>query len=338
VDLDTTLLRALVVLADELHFGRAAVRLGVTQQALSQRIRRLEGELGAVLVDRSDRRQVRLTAEGRATTARAQDVLEAVDRLHPGPEDGGRLRVDVMGDDLAPSEWVRRAVRTHGLLLDAVHRPATSTAEHLLRAGGADLTLGRCGAVPSPWPTGVHHRLLLLEPLAVLVPAEHPWARFEELPLSRLRGEHLSFPMAAAPLEWRSYVAELTAFAGLDLDTTGSTFGYRQWTEDVATGAAAPSLVGGAMRLPDPGARTVPLVDPTPVFPWSVLWRDDLPAHSLTAVLTGMGFTRPVPPPGASVWVPEADRAFTDPDRASGPGARLPTARPPGASGRPPRR
>jgi len=63
VDLDSALLRAYVVTAEEMHFGRAAGRLQLTQQALSKRIARLEGLIAVRLFDRGSRR-VELTAAG----------------------------------------------------------------------------------------------------------------------------------------------------------------------------------------------------------------------------------------------------------------------------------
>nr|BFE70711.1 hypothetical protein GCM10020092_040120 [Actinoplanes digitatis] len=55
LDLDLGLVRAFVVTAEELHFGRASQRLGVSQQALSKRIARLEEVLDASLFERSTR-------------------------------------------------------------------------------------------------------------------------------------------------------------------------------------------------------------------------------------------------------------------------------------------
>lgn len=318
MDLDTGLLRALVTLAEESHFGRAATRLGITQQALSKRIQRLEVHVAAPVVDRADRRNIRITAAGQQILDVARDVLPVIDRLDPDrlrPAD--RIRVDVMGDHLAPSNWVRRAVRTAAQPVDAVQRPADTTAEHLLRTGNAHLAFGRSGAVPSPWPSNIRRRLVLLEPLAVLVPKNHPWALYDELPLTHLAGQRLWFPMSAAPHEWRTYTAELCDLAGITLDTTGSTFGYHQWAGDVTRGDMPPSLIGEAMHTPDPRMRTVPIVDPTPVFPWSVHWRDDLPNAAVSDLLATLALGRSIPPPGPETWIPATDAAHIDPARAA---------------------
>ena len=72
-------LQALSVLAQELHFGRAAQRLNITQPALSQLIRDLEGKLGFRLVERTTRR-VLLTSPGRSFLAEAEVILLHLDR------------------------------------------------------------------------------------------------------------------------------------------------------------------------------------------------------------------------------------------------------------------
>lgn len=72
-------LQALSVLAQELHFGRAAQRLNMTQPALSQLIRDLEGKLGFRLVERTTRR-VLMTGPGRSFLAETDAILRHLDQ------------------------------------------------------------------------------------------------------------------------------------------------------------------------------------------------------------------------------------------------------------------
>jgi len=72
-------LQAFTVLAEELHFGRAAQRLNITQPALSQLMRDLETRLGFRLVERTTRR-VLLTASGQSFLGEAETILQHLDR------------------------------------------------------------------------------------------------------------------------------------------------------------------------------------------------------------------------------------------------------------------
>ena len=102
-------LELFVVLAEELHFGRAARRLGMAQPSLSQVIRRLETHLGVVLFLRTSRR-VELTPAGAMLLPRARGVLEDVDAMRhvaavvAGARPGGGRRA-------APAPWPAEALR-----------------------------------------------------------------------------------------------------------------------------------------------------------------------------------------------------------------------------------
>ncbi len=73
-------LELFVVVAEELHFGRAALRLHISQPGLSYRIRRLEGALGYEVLERT-RRSVRLTAAGEVLLEGARRVLGETSRI-----------------------------------------------------------------------------------------------------------------------------------------------------------------------------------------------------------------------------------------------------------------
>src|SRR5438045_6734374 len=78
-DVELRELRIFLVLADELHFGRTAERLGISQPGVSEAVRVLESRLGVKIFDRTSRR-VRLTAAGEELKRDLAPALAALDR------------------------------------------------------------------------------------------------------------------------------------------------------------------------------------------------------------------------------------------------------------------
>ncbi|WP_326794697.1 LysR substrate-binding domain-containing protein [Streptomyces sp. NBC_01808] len=193
-------LRYFVAVAEELHFGRAAGRLGIAQPALSQQIRKLETDLGVELLTRN-RRRVALSPAGaaflpeaRETVARAARAARVARRTAAG--ELGRLALGFVGS--ATDELLPRAMpvlRARYPDLEVTLRESTS-AEQVAALARGELDLGLLRP-PSPLPAGLRTRLLTRERLVAALPVGHRLTRLPRLTAADLRGEPLvRFPRA----------------------------------------------------------------------------------------------------------------------------------------------
>ncbi|WP_301124911.1 LysR substrate-binding domain-containing protein [Streptomyces cacaoi] len=196
-------LRYFAVLAEELHFGRAAERLHMAQPPLSQRIRDLERDLGVRLFDRT-RQRVRLTEAGALLLEHVRPVLEGVDtareamrRIRPG--EAGVLRAGVPPDTnpvVLPTLTAGFARRVPDVLID-LHELTTDEQLARLREGELD-----AGVVRHPADTmGLESGPTARRELGVVLPAGHPLAdSAEPVRLRSLNGAPLViFPRVMAP-------------------------------------------------------------------------------------------------------------------------------------------
>lgn len=319
MDLDSALLRAFVALSDELHFGRAAQALFITQQALSKRIARLESLLGVRLVDRGGR-SIALTAAGERLLPEARRAVDAIDAAtQSASPQTDALTVDVLDERLSMLPRVRAlASQQPDLQLSTVMRHGRDALE-MLRADQTDVVLGRPGHMASPWPPDIGGRAILAEPLELLVPLGHALDK-DAVTVAELRDQPLWFPTRSAPAEWTEFLDELVAEFHLRVDQSGATFGFDHWLEQVTHSLAPPTLVGAAMELPAglPLAR-VPITHPTPVFWWWAMWRTRRGSSTLDAfvsAVTGKWHQN------EDLWMPARDAAFHSGRRADQTGNR----------------
>lgn len=315
MDLDTALLRAFVVVAEEAHFGRAAARLVISQQAVSKRIVRLETLLGAAVLDRSHR-SVALTPTGAALLPEARLILEKVDAAVELVRPEHRpLRVDVLDEHLALLRFVRDIVGVGPqAAVEVTMREDHADAVTTLRSGGCDVAFGRAGAVAGDaehWPGDIVRRTTLLEPICLLVGVEHPWHQRDAVTTSELGEASLWFPNTGSPPEWLVLLHEFSVEFGLTIDQRGSTMGFEHFLARARAGEIC-TLFGGAM-VPPPetaGVRVVAVVDPVPVFAWSAMWRLRLPPAApafVNAVVARARAVTPEPHPD-DAWMPATDR------------------------------
>ncbi|MFJ9408793.1 LysR family transcriptional regulator [Streptomyces sp. NPDC101393] len=182
-------LRSLLTLAEELHFGRAAARLYLTQPALSQQIRNLEHRLGVKLFTRTSRR-VEVTPMGHALLPLVKNAVGATDELRDAArssfagKDGQTLRLGLTdcAAALASTRRVIAALTTlyPGLELDfrVVDLVEQATA---LAAGQIDAAF-----VYLPVPEGFHVQPLTTEPRVVCISASDPLAQRSSVQLAEL--------------------------------------------------------------------------------------------------------------------------------------------------------
>ncbi len=267
VDLDMAQVRAFVHAAQELHFGRAAAKLAITQQALSKRIGRLESLLGAQLFARLGH-GVALTEAGHGFLEPARRALGAADdAVAAMARQDSPLRVDVWGHLYAPMRTLAHvAGRTEELELG--HGRDLPTVLGALLHGDIDAAFGR---VHPPLPAELTHRLVRLEPVDAVLSADHPLAAEPALRPGQLRDSVLWAPGALDRLDFLRRFADRF---DVRERAVGVNLGLAHFLAEVAAHPRRFSLLPADVPLPDvPGLRSVPLVDPTPLYAWSLLWR-----------------------------------------------------------------
>lgn len=167
---------AFIVLAEELHFGRAAARLRMAQPPLSRLIKQLERELGSPLFERTTR-SVTLTTAGEALIHPAQDLLRASANAHQvvlNAVTGETGHVDIGFAGASTQSFVgalAREVRKnhHGVNLDFHSSQFAHTGLQRVLDGSLDLAIGRWDYVPAE----IDSHLLAVEEAMVVVPAGH---------------------------------------------------------------------------------------------------------------------------------------------------------------------
>jgi DNA-binding transcriptional LysR family regulator len=209
-------LRYFSVLAEELHFGRAARRLSISQPPLSVAIRQLEESVGARLFERNSK-EVRLTHAGEALRISARRLLlqaeeAALEARDVAAGSAGRLRIGFVGAMLY--RGLPQALRA----FQARH-PAVRITLAELNSGVqiAELLHDRLdlGFVhTSRMPPELQHRLLLSEPFVCCLPSGHALARKRVLAPADLRNQpFVLFSREASP-DYHERILSICADAG----------------------------------------------------------------------------------------------------------------------------
>ena len=277
-------LRGLVAVAEELHFGRAAARLRMTQPPLSRQIQKLEAAIGVRLLDR-DNRRVALTPAGEAFLREARRVLAIAEAA---PDLAQRV-------SLGTSGVVRvgfTAASTFGILgrlLDDLERELPEvrvelfemvTREQVAAIAGDDLDLGL--ARPPFDPDLFDSRLLHREALLLAVPAGHRLTGLGRPAVpADLATEPLIFHSQQKARYFYDLVVSMVPLAQERVVQSVSQILTMLWL--VAAGRGIAFVPASATLLGIPGVAFAPLATPIPEpVELHLLW----PRHSQNPALS----------------------------------------------------
>ncbi|WP_432790777.1 LysR family transcriptional regulator [Brevibacterium sp. K11IcPPYGO002] len=202
MNLDVETLRSFAYLADELHFGRAALALGIEQPTLSQRIKRLEDHLEVELFVRSTRR-VELSTAGQSFRSDINEVLTLLDRAIErarAAQEGRQGKLTIFYTMSVGYEFLPKLVSANqsalpGLAIDALEMWERDVIEGVLR-GRADLGLVRT----DPPSEDLSSTLIAREKVCIAIPRGHRLCGAQSVELIDLKNETFFVtPQSLAP-------------------------------------------------------------------------------------------------------------------------------------------
>jgi DNA-binding transcriptional LysR family regulator len=278
-------LRYFVVVAEELNFSRAAIRLHMAQPPLSVAIRQLEQELGTDLFVRTSR-EVRLTEAGRVLLDGARRTLAEADRAvaaakRAGAGELGRLSVGF--------SWSARfeTLPRLGQAFRAGHPDVELLTQEMwnadmaeaLQRGTIDVAVSLC---PELAPE-LADQVIRTEPAVVVLAERHRLARERAIGVAELADEELLlFPRELAP-RLHDVLVGICRRGGFEPRLRSESF-HTGWDllllPDVPVVALAPASVASALA---DGVVAVPLGEPGGVLETRLLWRDDYRSPTVEA-------------------------------------------------------
>jgi DNA-binding transcriptional LysR family regulator len=189
--LETRELAYFLAVADELHFGHAATRLGIAQPALSKTVRQLERRLGVTLFERTSR-AVALTEAGQVLAREARVALEAMSAAalrtqRAATRDPHLILAMKPGGDAGLLPAILAAYEREPQVLP-VEVAFGAGPSRMLREGQADAALLYS---PPDELAGLDTETLLAEAPVAVLPASHPLAHRASLRMADLDGENL---------------------------------------------------------------------------------------------------------------------------------------------------
>jgi DNA-binding transcriptional LysR family regulator len=267
INIELRHLRYFVAVAEDLHFGKAANRLGISQPPLSQQILALEREIGARLFERTNRR-VELTNAGKLFLKEALDILGKVDsaaalaeRIHRGQV--GEVKIGFFGSAPFADEFQRLVFdfrKQHPNVNLVLQEMPTYQQVDAILDGRLDLGFVR---PLQPRPTPIQSVEISRERLGVVMRSDHPLASKEhELSVADLASEPLVMYARSIGTGLYQKIVDLCRDAGYSPNVAQEANSTPTMMGLVAAGIGISILPASLERLSFEGLKFVPLRDP----------------------------------------------------------------------------
>lgn len=233
------------------------------------------------------------------------ELLAVEDRAIASVRPGRRaLRIDPIGRRIAPGLLLRDFHQAHPeVALDIVTLLDATAAIEAVQNGTLDATFR---AVKDTLPSDLDCLRVLDDELRLLVGPRHALASAGQLSPGQLAGHRIWMPGNTPGKEWAAYYDEFATAFDLTIDTIGPNFGTEALLDALAESADLATIAGDAPRPiwpEDYDLRLIPLRDPSPIYPHSIIWRRDNPHPSLAVLFDYIASVRPTRT-DREVWTP----------------------------------
>ncbi|MFI7525018.1 MULTISPECIES: LysR family transcriptional regulator [Nocardia] len=290
-----------IALAEELHFGRAAQRLHLTQPSLSAQLQKLEKSLEVQLVARNSH-EVRLTPAGREFELQARQIVAQLDRAAKAAKAtaAGRAGSLNIGYNLPASKHVlpealAQLTDRHPGISVSLWEKRTGPQLAALADGSLDLAM----VYGHPSTADFRYRRLLHRiPLVAVVGRQHRWAHRSHVPFAELRDQEcVLFARDQCPAMYDT-ILRSAAQTRISLNIThiaddpGAT-AHIVSVRPLVGFASLPRAVSAGMGTASTDAVALKLVDPVPTLDLHVVWRADEQNPAVAMFLDCLASTAP---------------------------------------------
>ncbi|MFE7718125.1 LysR family transcriptional regulator [Nocardia rhizosphaerihabitans] len=282
-----------ITIAEELHFGRAAQRLHLTQPSLSAQLQKLEKSLGVQLVARNSH-EVRLTPAGREFELQARQIVAQLDRAAQAAKATAEGRAGSLniGYNLPASRHVlpdalTRMTERHPDIVVSLWEKRTGPQLAGLADGSLDLAL----VYGHPSTADFRYRRLLHRvPLVAVVGRRHRWADRPGVPFAELQNQDcVLFAREQCPAMYDT-ILRSAAETRISLNVTHSAddpgaTAHMVSVRPLVGFASLPRAISMGMGVPGSSSVAVKLFDPVPTLDLHAVWRADEPNPAVSLFL-----------------------------------------------------